>query len=100
KSTTTAAKTTAKKSASTTKTAASKTSSNATTTGRKVKAKKSAAEGLKDLFEDSMKDIYWAEKALVKALPKMAKNASSETLATAIMDHLAVTEEQVARLEK
>lgn len=65
-----------------------------------VKAKSSAAEGLRDLFVDSLKDIYWAEKALVKALPKMAKNASSENLVTAINDHLKVTEGQVARLEQ
>ena len=65
-----------------------------------VKAKSSAAEGLRELFVDSLKDIYWAEKALVKALPKMAKNATSENLITAINDHLAVTKEQVTRLEQ
>ena len=89
-------KTTAAKSAS--NSAASKnktTASNGT-----VKAKSSAAEGLRELFVDSLKDIYWAEKALTKALPKMAKNASSENLITAINDHLAVTQEQVTRLEK
>lgn len=64
-----------------------------------VKAKPSAAEGLRELFVDSLKDIYWAEKALVKALPKMAKNATSENLITAINDHLAVTQKQVSRLE-
>lgn len=68
--------------------------------GSTVKAKSSAAEGLRDLFVDSLKDIYWAEKALTKALPKMAKNATSENLITAINDHLAVTEQQVARLEQ
>jgi ferritin-like metal-binding protein YciE len=65
-----------------------------------VKPKQSAAEGLRDLFVDSLKDIYWAEKALTKALPKMAKNATTENLITAINDHLAVTEEQVTRLEE
>ena len=65
-----------------------------------VKAKSSAADGLRELFVDSLKDIYWAEKALVKALPKMAKNATSENLITAINDHLAVTKEQVTRLEQ
>jgi ferritin-like metal-binding protein YciE len=64
-----------------------------------VKAKSSAAEGLNDLFEDSLKDIYWAEKALTKALPKMAKNATSPELVTAIQDHLMQTEAQVQRLE-
>lgn len=66
----------------------------------KVKAKKSAAEGLRELFLESLKDIYWAEKALVKALPKMAKNATNANLVTAIKDHLSVTEEQVTRLEE
>ncbi|REG91644.1 YciE/YciF ferroxidase family protein [Flavobacterium aquicola] len=65
-----------------------------------TKAKSSAADGLRELFVDSLKDIYWAEKALTKALPKMAKNASSENLVTAINNHLAVTQEQVSRLEK
>ena len=74
---------------------ASKTTSNGT-----VKTKSSAAEGLRELFVDSLKDIYWAEKALTKALPKMAKNATSENLITAINDHLAVTQGQVTRLEK
>jgi len=65
-----------------------------------VKAKSSAAEGLRDLFVDSLKDIYWAEKALTKALPKMAKNATTENLVAAIEDHLEVTKIQVTRLEQ
>jgi ferritin-like metal-binding protein YciE len=51
---------------------------------------------LHDLFLDELKDIYWAEKHLVKALPKMKKAATSDALATA----LAVTQEQVTRLEQ
>jgi ferritin-like metal-binding protein YciE len=65
-----------------------------------VKQHTTAAEGLMELYTDSLKDIYWAEKALTKALPKMAKNATSENLITAINEHLTVTEEQIARLEK
>lgn len=65
-----------------------------------VKAKSSAAEGLRELFTESLKDIYWAEKALTKALPKMAKNATTESLITAIEDHLEVTKNQVTRLEQ
>lgn len=65
-----------------------------------VKPKSSAAEGLRELFVDSLKDIYWAEKALTKALPKMAKNATSANLISAINDHLGVTQEQVTRLEQ
>ncbi len=60
----------------------------------------SAESGLRDLFVDELKDIYWAEKALMKALPKMAKKATSTELVAAINDHLAVTEKQVGRLEK
>ena len=65
-----------------------------------VKPKSDAAEGLRDLFIDELKDIYWAEKALTKALPKMAKNATDATLKSSILDHLKVTEGQVARAEK
>lgn len=65
----------------------------------KIPAKKDAAKQLEDLFEDSLKDIYWAEKALTKALPKMEKNATSPKLKKAITDHLAQTVEHVARLE-
>lgn len=55
---------------------------------------------LMKLFEDSLKDIYWAEKALTKALPKMAKKATSEELVEAIENHLAETEEQVSKVEQ
>ena len=43
---------------------------------------------LKEFFTDELKDIYWAEKALTKALPKMQKAATTEELKTAIGDHL------------
>ena len=65
----------------------------------KLPAKKDAAKQLEDLFEDSLKDIYWAEKALTKALPKMQKNATSPKLKQAITNHLAQTVEHVTRLE-
>ena len=81
-----------------TKTKSARTST--TKTNGAVKAKSSAAEGLRELFVDSLKDIYWAEKALTKALPKMAKNATSENLIATINDHLEVTKEQVGRLEE
>ncbi|MEP7238573.1 MAG: ferritin-like domain-containing protein [Ferruginibacter sp.] len=68
-------------------------------TKAKVPAKKDAAKQLEDLFEDGLKDIYWAEKALTKALPKMQKNATSPKLKKAISDHLTQTVEHVARLE-
>ena len=55
---------------------------------------------LEEYFNDAIKDIYWAEKALTKALPKMQKAATTEELKTAIDEHLAQTEEHVARLEQ
>jgi ferritin-like metal-binding protein YciE len=55
---------------------------------------------LEDAFYDELCDIYHAEKQLVKALPKMAKAASNETLAAAFEAHLAETEEQIARVEE
>src|SRR6476620_2492445 len=82
-------------------TASKKTTTKSTATkGRAIKAKSTAAEGLQELFEDMLKDVYWAEKALTKAMPKMAKNATSENLITALEDHLQVTEEQITRLER
>jgi len=66
----------------------------------KKPAKSNAAKGLHDLFEDQLKDIYWAEKALTKAIPKMIKNATSSELKAAFTEHLDVTEEQVARCEE
>lgn len=65
-----------------------------------TKPKSNAAAGLTELFEDSLKDLYWAEKALTKALPVMARNATSEELIDAINNHLVETEEHVTRLEK
>ena len=69
------------------------------TTNGKVAAKADAADKLKDFMVDGMKDLYWAEKALVKNLPKMAKNATSKKLKDAINLHLEETREQVNRLE-
>jgi ferritin-like metal-binding protein YciE len=56
--------------------------------------------GLRDVLVDMIKDLYHAEKQLVKALPKMAKAATSEDLRTAFEDHLEETEGHVKRLEK
>ena len=55
---------------------------------------------LEKFFEDSLKDIYWAEKHLTKALPKMQKAATTEELKSAIEEHTAQTEEHVSRLEQ
>lgn len=77
-----------------------KTMAKKATNAKKVPAKSDAAEELKDFFEDGLKDIYWAEKALVKALPKMQRNASSAKLKTAIEQHLKETQGHVKNLEK
>lgn len=55
---------------------------------------------LMKLFEEELKDIYWAEKALLKAIPKMIKNATSEDLIDALENHLEETEVQVVRVEQ
>jgi ferritin-like metal-binding protein YciE len=55
---------------------------------------------LTKFFIDSLKDIYWAEKNLVKALPKMANNATSKQLKQSIENHLLETQNQVTRLEQ
>jgi ferritin-like metal-binding protein YciE len=52
------------------------------------------------LFEESLKDIYWAEKALTKALPKMVKKATSDELVRALESHLEETEGQVSKVEQ
>jgi ferritin-like metal-binding protein YciE len=55
---------------------------------------------LEEFFKDELKDIYWAEKHLVKALPKMKKAAHSQELQKAFEDHLEVTKSHVGRLER
>jgi ferritin-like metal-binding protein YciE len=55
---------------------------------------------LMKLFVDELKDIYWAEKALTRAIPKMIKNATSEDLVDALTNHLAETRNQITRLEQ
>ena len=65
----------------------------------KTPAKADAAKNLDDLFLDGLKDIYWAEKALKKALPKMIKNATSEELKNGMTKHLEETAEHITRLE-
>ncbi len=58
------------------------------------------AKTLHDAFLDELRDAYDAEKQLTKALPKMAKKATSETLRTAFENHLQETLGQVKRLEQ
>lgn len=78
-------------------------------TSSKVATKRSSASTsvvhdeetlLRELFMDELKDIYWAEKHLTKALPKMQKAATSEELANAFETHKEQTMEQIVRLEE
>src|ERR1700710_2887825 len=55
---------------------------------------------LNDLFLDTLKDIYFAEKQILKALPKMAKAAQAKELRAAFEKHHGETEGQVERLEQ
>ena len=55
---------------------------------------------LNDLFLDTLKDIYFAEKQILKALPKMAKAATSDKLTAAFEKHHDETEGQIERLEQ
>lgn len=70
------------------------------TDGTIVQPGADAAVDLKKLFTDNLKDIYWAENALLDALLKMAGNATSSELSSAILEHFLMTQNQVSRLEK
>lgn len=73
-----------------------------TQNGGQSKAKSSNApmksSQLMKLFEDELKDLYWAEKAITKAIPKMIKNATSPELIDALTSHLTETGTQITRL--
>ena len=58
------------------------------------------AKTLDDLFHDTLKDIYFAEKKILATLPKMAKAAQSEELRAAFEKHEAQTQDQIGRLEE
>lgn len=77
-----------------------KSSSNGTHPKETASGGRMESSQLMKLFEEELKDIYWAEKALTKAIPKMIKNATSEELIRALESHLAETEEQVTRVEQ
>jgi ferritin-like metal-binding protein YciE len=59
-----------------------------------------AEKNLGDLFYDTLKDIYFAERQILKALPKLAKAAKSEKLKEAFLHHREETEGQIERLQK
>lgn len=69
---------------------------------KRIAAKRAAPndKDLNDLFHDTLKDIYFAEKQILKALPKMAKAAQSADLSAAFKKHHTETEGQVDRLEQ
>ncbi len=102
------AKATGKKAAATAapKKAAAKKAA-ATAAPKKAAAKKAALSSPEDqksllqkLFVDGLKDIYWAEKHLTKALPKLMKAATSDQLRQAFEEHRVVTEQQIGRVEQ
>lgn len=57
------------------------------------------AQDLRHLFINELKDIYWAEKALLKAIPVMVENATTPELVKALTNHTKQTQEHVIRLE-
>jgi len=59
-----------------------------------------ALDSLNALFEDTLRDMYYAEKKLTKILPKMAKKATTPELANAFTSHAEETQEQVDRIEQ
>lgn len=71
-----------------------------TSKAKETKSQSDVAHGLRELFVYELKDIYWAEKTLTKAIPKMIKNATSTELIDALSGHLKETTEQVKRLEE
>lgn len=83
---------------------AKKSSSNGRSNGTAKKSSSRAAtsskEGLEKVMKDLLKDIYYAEKQLVRALNKMSKAAENEELKNAFDTHRQETEEQISRLEE
>lgn len=87
---------------STSKKSLQSTSSVTKKSGRSSNSNKSEQDQsslLQKLFLDELKDIYWAEKHLLKALPKMAKASTSNELGKTFTNHLQVTKGHVSRLE-
>lgn len=87
----------------TTKSASGKATASAAATATRKQSpskNKTVKSMLADFFVDEIKDIYWAEKHIVKALPKMQKAATSDELANAFAKHLQQTEGHITRLER
>jgi ferritin-like metal-binding protein YciE len=69
-------------------------------TGNANTRREQSGNSLRETFLEELKDLYDAEKQLVKALPKMAKAAQNEELRAAFEQHLEETKEHVSRLEQ
>jgi ferritin-like metal-binding protein YciE len=72
----------------------------ARSTTQKSESRQGNSSQLQEFFLNELKDVYGAEKQLVKALPKMQKAATTEELKEALEEHLVITQEQIARLEE
>ena len=92
-------KSTTSRSSSTNSRSASATKSSSKSSNGRQQQQSSGGE-LEKFMYVSLKDIYWAEKHLTKAIPKLSKAATNEELITALDEHLEVTEEHIARLEQ
>jgi formate dehydrogenase maturation protein FdhE len=64
-----------------------------------MKNKSQNESGLRQLLEDQLKDVYWAEKAITKAMPEVVEKVSSQELIDALTEHMDETIQQVSRLE-
>ncbi|MBC8004984.1 MAG: ferritin-like domain-containing protein [Verrucomicrobia bacterium] len=65
-----------------------------------VKSNPDAAQGLRELLEEQLQDIYWAEKAIMKTMPQLIENVTTPELMEALSEHLEITEQQVKRVEE
>jgi ferritin-like metal-binding protein YciE len=84
----------------TTQTGSAKTAAKTSSVSTKSKTGKMENSEFHEFFVDELKDIYWAEKHLVKALPKMKKAATSPQLAAAFEKHTEETNKHIATLEQ
>jgi ferritin-like metal-binding protein YciE len=64
------------------------------------KSEAGITKGLRCLFVNELQEIYWAEKALVKAIPKIIKRATADDVIKALARHLEITKEHVTRIEE
>lgn len=64
-----------------------------------MKSRSQNEEGLRQLFEDQLKDVYWAEKAITRAMPEIVEKVNSQELVDELSEHMEQTIQQVSRLE-